>query len=45
MEHFLSWELTFPTSLNQFTEYSQVRLQEPCNRGALKGTHHAMVFL
>ena len=50
VKRFLSWlalryELTYPTALSQLTEYLQVRLQEPCNRGSLKGSHHSMVFL
>ena len=47
---FLSWlglrhEQIYPTSLTQLTEYLQVRVSEPCNRGSLKGTHQSMVFL
>ena len=50
VKRFLSWlalrhELTYPTELSQLTEFLQVRLQEPCNRGSLKGSHHSMVFL
>ena len=47
---FLSWlaithECVYPTELTQLTDFLQVRLSEPCNRGALKGTHHALIFL
>ena len=47
---FLSWlalnrELSYPTSFDQLSEFLQVRLSEPCNRGALKGTHQSFVFL
>ena len=47
---FLSWlalrhDLTNPTALSQLTEYLQVRQQEPCNRGSLKGSRHSIVFL
>ena len=41
----LRHELTNPTELSQLTEYLQVRLQEPCNRSSVKGSHHSMVFL
>ena len=49
VKRFLSWlalryELTYPTAL-KLTEYLQVRLQEPCNRGSLKGSYHSRVFL
>ena len=47
---FLTWlalnrELSYPTSFDQLSEFLQVRLSEPCNRGALKGTHQSFVFL
>ena len=50
VKRFLSWlalryELTYPTALNQLTEYLQVRPQEPCSRGSLGGPHNSMVFL
>ena len=47
---FLSWlalnrELSYATSFDQLSEFLQVRLSEPCNSGALKGTHQSFVFL
>ena len=31
--------------MSQLLEFLQVRLSEPCNRGSLKGSHRALVFL
>ena len=47
---FLTWlavtrELSYPTSFDQRSEFLHVRLSEPCNRGALKGTYQSFVFL
>ena len=47
---FLSWlalnrELSRATSFDQLSEFLQVRLSEPCNRGLLKGTHQSFIFL
>ena len=50
VQKFLSWlaihqEKVFPDSVSQLLEFLQVRLSEPCNRGSLKGSHRALVFL
>ena len=47
VQKFLSWlaihqEKVFPDSVSQLLEF---RLSEPCNRGSLKGSHRALVFL
>ena len=47
---FLGWlhvthQLDYPQSVEHYTDYLRVRLSEPCNRGALKTAHHALVFL
>ena len=50
LKRFFSWlaihhESLYPTSLTQLTDFLRVRLSEPCNRGALKGSHQAFIFL
>ena len=50
LQKFLGWlaacyGLNFPSNWKQLTEYMQIRLSEPCVRGALKLTHSAFVFM
>ena len=47
---FLQWlhlahDIRYPQAVEHYTEYMSLRLSEPCNRGALKSTHHSLVFL
>ena len=47
---FLQWlhlahDIRYPQTVEHCTEYLSVRLSEPCNWGALKSTHHSLVFL
>ena len=47
---FLQWlhlahDIGYPQTVEHYTEYLSLRLSEPCNRGALKSTHHSLVFL
>ena len=37
--------VTYPTDQSHLTDFLQVRLSEPCNRGSLKITHESFVFL
>ena len=50
IQHFLAWlainyGITYPTGQAHLTEFLQVRLSEPCNRGSLKISHESFVFL
>ena len=38
-------ELNYSTSSDQLPEFLHVRLSEPCNKRALKGTHQSFIFL
>ena len=49
-QKFLGWLATahsvaYPVHWKQLVEYLQVRLSEPCVRGALKATHRSYLFL
>ena len=37
--------LSYPQTVEHYADYLRMRLSEPCNRGALKTAHHALVFL
>ena len=41
----LQQPITYPVHWRQLVEYLQVRLSEPCVRGALKATHRSFLFL
>ena len=50
IRHFLSWlainhGITYPTRQTHLTDFMQVRLSEPCNRGSLKLVHESFIFL
>ena len=50
IRHFLAWlainqAVTYPTDQSHLTDFLQVRLSEPCNRGSLKITHESLIFL
>ena len=41
----MTHSLPYPQTVEHYTDYLRMRLSEPCNRGALKTAHHALVFL
>ena len=41
----VTFNVGFPTSVDQFTTYLRMRVSEPCIRGALKNTNQALGFL
>ena len=50
IRHFLAWlainhGITYPTRQTHLTDFMQVRLSEPCNRGSLKLVHESFIFL
>ena len=50
IRHFLAWlainhGITYPTKQTHLTDFMQVRLSEPCNRGSLKLVHESFIFL
>ena len=49
IRHFLAWlainySATYPTDQSHLTNFLQVRLSEPCNRGSLKLAYESFVF-
>ena len=50
IRHFLAWfainhGITYTTEQTHLTDFMQVRLSEPCNRGSLKLVHESFIFL
>ena len=50
IRHFLAWlavnhGITYPTRQTHLTDFMQVRLSEPCNRGSLKLVHESFIFV
>ena len=41
----ITFEVPFPTELEQMADYFRVRASEPCTRGTLKNTHRSFTFL
>ena len=41
----VSFEVTFPTRLDDMVDYLKARASEPCTRGTLKNTHRSFTFL